>query len=142
MSGDKAVLKEVFFQDGEDVKEPKLFRGQKDTRDHDNRPSLPPIFEKLLNALDDRQKSRCRTDCTVPAELRPHMGHITSIIKEKGKGEGTEQGLINFRDQDKQIEKMFSTRAKIIDRALMVVTGAGALYVVQKILPVISKVGG
>lgn len=131
LKGASVALIERYFQSSDDDK-PKLYRGGDDPRDHDNRKELPQELQTLLTLLDKRNTTRCKSDCSVPVELQPYMGHMTSIIKEKGAGK-VELGLINFRDQDKQVEKILKTRNKLIDRVMMIVAGAIALYVIQKI---------
>jgi hypothetical protein len=81
-----AQKKERLFQDGKDsLKEPSLYRGGQDARDHDNRPTFPPVLQKLLNALDERNKNRCENSCIIPEPMKSNLGGIQDAVLDVGK---------------------------------------------------------
>jgi hypothetical protein len=107
---------ESYYQDG--IKEPYAGEERRDRR----RPSISPADQIILNELRKIQTG-CG-GCPIPEEIIPHMGHAVAIVREKGinsKGDKIEAGLTRFRDQDKQVEKILSTRTKIVDKAIMVI---------------------
>jgi hypothetical protein len=100
---------------------------------HENRSNfaLRMVIDKLEELQNQVKKISCKDDCNL-GELKNHVGHIDDIIVEKGKGEGRSKGLNNFRDQDLKVEGILKTRSKMIERALLVLAGVGAMYVAKK----------
>jgi hypothetical protein len=114
MSGDIERL----FQDGIDTGE--TWNGEEQRgSSRENTQLLSVEGRTLLKEIKKIIPERCGDNCNL-GEFKHHVGHGIDIIKEKG-GDSIKAGLTAFRDQDKQLEKIFSTRTKIIDKAIMVI---------------------
>lgn len=105
------------------------------SKDYPGRPVLNEreraVIKVILDGLEDKTDCSKPSRCLLPEEIQPHLGHGVAIIREKGSG-NIERGLTRFRDQDKELEKIFTTKNKIIERVILVASGAFILWLLTK----------